>query len=78
MIENNETDANAEAERDQFRSDVDLLAADFKSRFGRHLEEGQPVAAMEALLLSRLISLRKFSEAKEWATECQGSLDNGV
>ncbi|GLQ26093.1 hypothetical protein [Sulfitobacter pacificus] len=64
--------------RKRFAEDLEQLRDNLESRFHQHLEEGQPVAAMEARLLARLIEKRDFEAAKRWAVEYQGSLDSGA
>ncbi|MDF3413250.1 hypothetical protein HKX54_02190 [Sulfitobacter sp. M57] len=61
----------------RFAEDLEQLRDNLESRFHQHLEDGQPVAAMEARLLARLIETREFEAAKRWAVEYQGSLDDG-
>lgn len=62
----------------RFFADIDKLVSNLEARFSKHLEDGQPVAALEARLLARLIETRQFDGAIKWGNEYQGSIEQGL
>ena len=59
----------------RFAIDLNKLRDDFEARFHKHLVDGDPIAAMEARLLARLVETRQFDEVEKWAIAYEGSLE---